>query len=384
MHPSGSFLKTFCERLRGYLDEPNLDAKFNEDFIVRNFMMPAMVDVHNLVNSTSDVKIINRFTISLKNGVERYQLPPCIQEIHQIVTLDNVTGDVSSDYVPRGKWHRWGPSWLIEGNMLVFRPWPALDVDVQLWYVSNGDMLPHYATTGTCTQITVATASWTEDTMTLTKASGFANYTWHSGDMITITSATNGTTGDYAVVSKTDPSNIVLATSPGSSASAISARLWVRTVTLATSPEIGQVDRREKAYCGQMFRFLPSSGRIFERTISDYTMSGSSWIITLHFPFDVGTSSAAMTYEIAPYHSQALAEAIITRGAMKGGAYRKISQSHMVQIQQQAAISLKTLRDSLSNFQLRTPMTHAQKNTVDNPGYWVIPPMNNQGSQQPY
>lgn len=69
--------------------------------------------------------------------------------------------------------------------------------------------------------ISVDNASWNNGTLTLTLAGAFTNYTYRAGDFISIYSVTNGTTGDYAVASKTSDNAIVLASSIGASASAV-------------------------------------------------------------------------------------------------------------------------------------------------------------------
>lgn len=76
--------------------------------------------------------------------------------------------------------------------------------------------------TGVRLHMQVSGASWTNGTLTLTSAGAFTNYTYRAGDIFTIDSVTSGTAGDYAIASKTSNDAIVLATSPGASASAIS------------------------------------------------------------------------------------------------------------------------------------------------------------------
>lgn len=69
--------------------------------------------------------------------------------------------------------------------------------------------------------ISVDNASWNNGTLTLTLAGAFTNYSYRAGDFISIYSVTSGTTGDYAIASKTSANAIVLATSIGASASAV-------------------------------------------------------------------------------------------------------------------------------------------------------------------
>ena len=41
MHSTGSIIKTYCEKVRHYLDDPDLDAKYDDNYLVRFFMSSA-------------------------------------------------------------------------------------------------------------------------------------------------------------------------------------------------------------------------------------------------------------------------------------------------------------------------------------------------------
>jgi hypothetical protein len=58
MHVTGSFLYTVLERIRGYLDDPDFDAKYNNDFIIRHIISPTMVDVWSRVNMNLDNPVV--------------------------------------------------------------------------------------------------------------------------------------------------------------------------------------------------------------------------------------------------------------------------------------------------------------------------------------
>ncbi len=68
--------------------------------------------------------------------------------------------------------------------------------------------------------IAIANGTWTESSKTLTKTSGFTNYTYVAGDRITITDGADATTGEYTIASKTSNNAIVLEDSIGSDADA--------------------------------------------------------------------------------------------------------------------------------------------------------------------
>ena len=66
--------------------------------------------------------------------------------------------------------------------------------------------------------ISIANGTWTESTKTLTKTSGFTNYTFTAADRITISDGTSATTGEYVIASRTSNNAIVLEDSIGSGA----------------------------------------------------------------------------------------------------------------------------------------------------------------------
>ena len=45
MDSSNSMLKTVIERIRGLLDDPDLEAKYNDDYLVRHIIQPAFATV---------------------------------------------------------------------------------------------------------------------------------------------------------------------------------------------------------------------------------------------------------------------------------------------------------------------------------------------------
>jgi hypothetical protein len=74
-------------------------------------------------------------------------------------------------------------------------------------------------TSKTDTKATIATADYTDaPNKTITKASGFADYVFKTGDILTITAPT-ANAGSYTIASQTDSNNILLSTSAGADAS---------------------------------------------------------------------------------------------------------------------------------------------------------------------
>ena len=78
MHSTGSMLLTILERLRAFLDEPTLDAKYSNDFMVNHLISPSMVEVLSRLSMTYDNPVVLRHEITTVKDQQYYQLPPNI------------------------------------------------------------------------------------------------------------------------------------------------------------------------------------------------------------------------------------------------------------------------------------------------------------------
>jgi hypothetical protein len=318
MDASYSVLKTIIERVRGYLDDADFDAKYEDAFLVRHIIMPALVDVWSRCSLNADNPVLLSFDITLVGGQECYVIPPCVGEVHEIVQYTGAygsqtnTGVPTDDMYPRHRMSVGGPIWSLEGNMICFRPFPP-DISSQgnqTWtvrYTSNGDMMPHYA---------------------------------------------DGSTTNYR----------------GSLNAA-------RTVfTLASSTTLGALDKRENAYAGQTLRLIGSSNNslvVFEeRVIASYNPVTREATLKRPFSSNVQTSPTAYyAYEVCPPQSQGMVEAVSLACALKLGAWRKISQAHAQMLQTQYRAAIKTIGDNLANMQMRNGKSW-WKDTRDNPRWY--------------
>ena len=154
MDSTGSFLKTVLERVRGYLDDSDFDAKYQDQFIVQHVIMPALVDVWSRVSLNADNPVMLDYTITLVENQECYVLPSCVGEVHEVVQMSTVenNGLPSTELVPNHRMSVGGHVWALEGNMLCFRPFPTGVTGITPYtirYTSNGDMSPHYDSTTT-------------------------------------------------------------------------------------------------------------------------------------------------------------------------------------------------------------------------------------------
>lgn len=149
MHSSGSIIKTYCEKVRHYLDDPDIDAKYDDNYLVRFFLSSAMSDVIGRVSMMADNQIICMLTISVVNGTTYYKLPPSVKQVLRIGVQDPNTGWFTEDFRPRNEFHLAGPGWALEGNLLAFRPTPSESKNYLVMYVPSGDIAAHHGTLGT-------------------------------------------------------------------------------------------------------------------------------------------------------------------------------------------------------------------------------------------
>lgn len=148
MDSTGSFLKTVIERVRGYLDDADFDAKYQDQFLTQHVVMPALVDVWSRVSLNADNPVMLDYTVTLVDNQECYVLPSCVGEVHEVVQMaDPSDGQPITESIPQHRMSVGGPTWALEGNMLCFRPFPTGTSGITpftIRYTSNGDMSPHY------------------------------------------------------------------------------------------------------------------------------------------------------------------------------------------------------------------------------------------------
>lgn len=304
MDSSGSLLKTVIERVRGFLDDPDLEAKYSDDYILRHTIRPAFASVMSRVNNSSVGLVMQRLSMPLTYNVADYQLPPCVGEVWRLCYMDE-SGRVLQEAIPRGLYNLRGPNWKIEGNVLSFLPYPNADyATMELWYVHSGDYSPAFNSTP--------------------GANFFLNADKKSG---TISISSAATVGEW----DKRPSSYV-------------GQMMRLLPTAATAP----IEERI------ITAWAP-------------TAAGSAvWNFTLRQPFTYATGNANLpAFEIAPEGHENLYEAVAAASALKLASYRKLSGEHFGMIQAAYRDSMKTLMDHYSNLQMRMPKAW-EKDTVDN------------------
>ncbi len=85
-----------------------------------------------------------RTALSIVKDTEHYQLPPNVGELMRVAEYDD-NKRMISEIIPRSEYNPHGPNWMIEGNMLTFRPTPEYNRSMEIVYIPNGDFLPHYS-----------------------------------------------------------------------------------------------------------------------------------------------------------------------------------------------------------------------------------------------
>lgn len=140
------------------------------------------------------------------------------------------------------------------------------------------------------------------------------------------------------------------------------------TLTLAATPSLGGHDRRPNSYVGQVLRVLGASQVWQERIIATHDVA--TGVITPRLPFDPSlANTSGLTYEIVPFFlNESFIETMVALSALKLGTYRKVPMTQYQQMMHQYQISVKTLRDQLTNLQGRTGKSFDRK-TEDNEDY---------------
>jgi|TARA_R100000458_G_C8266353_1_gene241380 hypothetical protein len=305
MHATNSFLYTVIERIRGYLDDPDLDAKYSDDFIIRHVIMPAMTSVVSRVNNSLSNPVVCRLRVTLAADQQYYQLPPTVGEVWAVCEYNSETGYIEKDTIPRSFYSPHGPNWSLEGNQLSVRPIPKETQDIDIFYTHSGDLMLHYGEAGklntdrdgNVTELTIGTA---------TLGGHDLRPNAYAGSMLRVFSS--GATG--------------------------------------STTEIVEE------------RLIESS--------SITSFKGSTNItLTTRLGFNFHSDATAVKYEIAPFGLQAMYEAVAAAGSLKLAAYKKVSGTHYQMIQMQYKDAMKTVCDHYANMQMRLPK-HYDKDTWDN------------------
>jgi len=314
MHSTGSMLYTILERLRAYLDEPALDAKYSNNFMVDHLISPSMVEVLSRLSMTYDNPVLLRHELSTVKDQQYYQLPPNVGEIMRVAEV-NSQGRVTKEALPRSLYSPRGFGWSIEGNLISFMPYPTTAETFDIFYIPNGDFRVCYM-----------------DGSTTAKGGRL-----------------DGTRKTLTIATSTTP-----------------------------APTLGALDLRENSYAGGILRLWNDANTVVEeRVISSYDVKvggGSEKTITVRSAFTSDIEAGGtddLRFELIPSGFQSLWQAVTASAAIKLGTMRSISQKQMQYLILQYKSAIKTIGDNLSYMQNRIPK-HFDKQTVDNRLGWHI------------
>jgi hypothetical protein len=316
MHSSGSILKTIIERLRNYHDLST--TKWDDDYLIRNVVMPEYVNVLGRLALDYDNPVHLRYSLDVNTTTEYYVLPPMVGEIRRISIFIRDTRRISQELVPKDFNHPSGEGWSIEGNMLAFRPLPSRDETWDVWYIPTGDFLMHYATDGVLSASEDEVSGYDTFTLSADPALGDVDkrVNAYAGAMLRILDGGGGVV-EERVIESYDAAT--------------------RTCTLR----------------------LPLTSQEFQGSSTSTTEPDLPPI-------------TEMTYEVVPVGmSQAMTSAVAASGAMNVGLLMDASGVKMTLLGREYKRHLKTIADRLNHMNMRKP-DHYDRNTRDNPwrGIW--------------
>ena len=142
MDATGGFIQTVIDRTRAYLDDPSIDAKYDDNYLIKNVISPMFASIASRINNSTSNPISVWIPFPITRGTQYYSLPPCVGEVWRLA-IRNDDNYVSREAMPRTEYHYRGPNWKVEGNMIVFIPTPDQDYsDLELQFMHSGEVLP--------------------------------------------------------------------------------------------------------------------------------------------------------------------------------------------------------------------------------------------------
>lgn len=377
MDATGGFIQTVLDRTRAYLDDPSIDAKYDDNFLVKHVISPMFSSVSSRINNSTTSPISVWIPFPLVRGTQYYALPPCVGEVWRMAIRNTADNYVSREAMPRTEWHYRGPNWKVEGNMIVFSPSPDQDYDdIELQFMHSGEIMPFYTTatllgapasvviTGTAGEFSCASTTLIVGqaiTITGTYGGGGSITNYVSGTTYYIIT-TNGTT--TFTLSETDGGTAITTTAGTPTGLTYTVAKDTLVFALSSTPTVGVVDRRDNAYLGSTVRILTSTGIVEERIVSKWTKNSTYFETKVRLPFTYATAGS-VTVEYAPFGLESLYEAVAVGGAMKLGTYKKMPMSQFQLLQLQYKDAMKTCMDHFSSQQMRVPK-YFERSTADN------------------
>ena len=137
------FLTTTIRRIRAMTDEPDVDAKYRDAYLIADVIEPAVAQVWSDVGLTSSNHIRAQATIALAANTSEYLLPPTVGRLWRVFTPHASSGVAQYEAVPRGDLNLQGWGYRISGNKLVFNPTPDQAYTLTIEFTPTMDLRLH-------------------------------------------------------------------------------------------------------------------------------------------------------------------------------------------------------------------------------------------------
>jgi len=124
-------------------------------------------------------------------------MPPHVGEVLWLAKIDSTSGLIAWEVRPRSLFNPYGPRVSWEGNIMRLQPLFQSAVDLELWYIPNGDISPVVGT------VSAYVASTKTLTLTTTETTGTYDkrLNAYAGYVVTVTDANDGGTTEDIIVS---------------------------------------------------------------------------------------------------------------------------------------------------------------------------------------
>lgn len=165
MDSTGSNIHTVLTLFRQTLDETDLTPKFQDQLLVQKYLPMALHQVQGRLLMDTDKPIYMTHEITLSgSGVQRFVLPPSIQEVHGLVKEDT-NGYIEDEILPTSNNHHdvRGRTWTLEGNELRINAYTCRTGTWKVLYIPGPESFPHYSTGGTLVDTSTLTLDASPD-----------------------------------------------------------------------------------------------------------------------------------------------------------------------------------------------------------------------------
>ncbi|RMD97535.1 MAG: hypothetical protein D6812_15110, partial [Deltaproteobacteria bacterium] len=252
-YPLTSVLMNTIEQLRGLVDDPEVQGRYTNQYLVKHIVRPSIDKVVSSLANSASCPVVCFYPITATGEISRITLPPNVRSV--LMIAERVNNINTSELVPRHIFHNQGRGWSIEGQDLVFDP-----------------------------------------PITIGNSSASLNVVYEpSGSHSPIYDPASGPANTEAFLDSTDSKKFYL----------------------AKQPQLGVTDTRTNAYAGATLRIFKKDDGSIDITeeiwidSSGYDSSNSRWYLTLKTaPVNYAAGTTKLHYEVGPPYSPDLVEAI--------------------------------------------------------------------------